>query len=241
LAEVAPKQDIHFFFVSFVHFVVYEFPRLKCDIKKFFPSIDHEILKALVRKRIADAKTLWLIESIIDNSNPQEEILDFFPGDDLLTPLERRKGLPIGNLTSQFFANYYLDPLDHFIKEHLRCRAYLRYVDDFALFADSKWTLWRWKQEIEVFLQQYRLRLNERRSAISPTTAGRPFLGQLVFQTHRRLNAKNVRRFKRQLRAWQSHPPENMPQRIASWVGHASQADTFGLLVALGLKSQKAD
>jgi retron-type reverse transcriptase len=111
---------------------------LKCDIKKYFPSIDHAILKSLIRKRIADPDVLWLIDSIIDRSNKQEYEYDYFPGDDLFAPLERRKGLPIGNLTSQFFANLYLNPLDHFIKQTLRCPAYLRYVDDFALFSNSR-------------------------------------------------------------------------------------------------------
>jgi len=63
-------------------------------------------------------------------SNPQQQVDDYFSGDNLFTPVERRKGLPIGNLTSQFFANYYLNPLDHFVKEQINCKAYLRYVDD---------------------------------------------------------------------------------------------------------------
>ncbi len=103
---------------------------LKCDIKKYFPSIDHEILKQLIRRTIFDQKTLWLLDTIIDGSNPQAPILDYFPRDELFTPFIRRKGLPIGNLTSQFFANVYLNPLDHFVKENLRCQGYLRYVDD---------------------------------------------------------------------------------------------------------------
>jgi retron-type reverse transcriptase len=102
---------------------------LQCDIKKFFPSIDHEILKALLRRKIKCHQTLWLIDTIIDNSNPQEPVCDYFPGDDLLTPLERRKGLPIGNLTSQCFANFYLSGFDHFVKERLKATKYLRYVD----------------------------------------------------------------------------------------------------------------
>jgi retron-type reverse transcriptase len=83
-------------------------------------------------------ETLWLADIIIDNSNEQEAILNHFPGDDLFTPLQRRRGLPIGNLTSQFFANIYLNGFDHFIKEDLQAKKYVRYVDDFALFADDK-------------------------------------------------------------------------------------------------------
>ncbi|HIC76905.1 MAG TPA: RNA-dependent DNA polymerase, partial [Candidatus Dadabacteria bacterium] len=82
---------------------------LKCDIVKYFPSIDHEILKNLLRRKIKCKDTLWLINLIIDNSNPQIPANEYFEGDDLFTPFERKKGLPIGNLTSQFFANIYLN------------------------------------------------------------------------------------------------------------------------------------
>lgn len=102
---------------------------LRCDIFRYFPAIDHEILKADLRRRIACSRTLWLLDTVIDGSNPQEPVHLHYPGDDLLTPLTRRRGLPIGNLTSQFFANVYLDGLDHFAKEVLHA-PYLRYVDD---------------------------------------------------------------------------------------------------------------
>lgn len=206
---------------------------LKCDIRKYFPSIDREILKALIRKRIRDPQVLWLIDAIIDCGNEQVCVLDYFPGDDLFTPIERRKGLPIGNLTSQNFANYYLSPLDHFIKEVLQCVAYLRYVDDFVLFSNDKNQLWYWLHEIEKFLVDYRLRLNFERCVIFPTAVGGRFLGQLVFYNLRRLTGENVRKFEKRLRRWQKHPPENVEQRLASWFGHARQADTAALIRVL--------
>jgi len=209
---------------------------LKCDIKKYFSSIDHEILKSLIRRRIADDQTLWLIDRIIDGSNLQEEGSDYFPADDLFAMIERRKGLPIGNLTSQFFANLYLNPLDHFVKERLRCRAYLRYVDDFALLANSKAVLWKWRKQIAIFLQSLRLKLHPQRCYIFPARVGWLILGQRVFHTHRLLAAQNVRNFKRRLRTWGQSPPENLRQRLASWAGHAAQADTFHLLRTLGIK-----
>jgi retron-type reverse transcriptase len=104
---------------------------LQCDVRKYFPSIDHEILKNILRCKIKCPSTLWLIETIIDGSNEQETVIQYFPGDDLLTPAQRRRGLPIGNLTSQFFANVYLSSFDHFVKEQLKAKKYLRYVDDF--------------------------------------------------------------------------------------------------------------
>ena len=103
---------------------------LRCDIYRYFPAIDHLILKADLRRRISCPRTLWLLDAVIDGSNPQEPVHTHYPGDDLLTPLARRRGLPIGNLTSQFFANVYLDGLDHFATEVLRA-PYVRYVDDF--------------------------------------------------------------------------------------------------------------
>jgi hypothetical protein len=162
-------------------------------------------------------------------------VCDYFPGDSLFTPFERRVGLPIGNLTSQFFGNYYLNPLDHFIKETLRCKAYVRYVDDFVLFSDSKLQLREWKENIRIFLGDFRLKLQPKRCHIYPSYQDIRFLGQVVYRTHRRLASDNVRKFKKRLRRWEKHPPHNLQQRLASWVGHASQANTFSLLVSLGL------
>jgi retron-type reverse transcriptase len=105
---------------------------LKCDIRKYFPSIDHEILKGLLARVIKCRPVLDLAARIIDGSNPQEEAAAYFPGDDLFTPSERRRGLPLGNQTSQFFANVYLNSLDYFVRQQLRPGGYVRYVDDCA-------------------------------------------------------------------------------------------------------------
>jgi retron-type reverse transcriptase len=209
---------------------------LKCDVKKYFPSIDHEILKALIRRTIADARGRWLMDLIIDSSNEQEFVADVFRGDDLLTAIQRRKGLPIGNLTSQFLANVYLNPLDHFVKQRLLCHGYVRYVDDFALFSDSKRGLWHWKEKMERFLDDYRLKLNPGRCFVSRRSHANPFLGQKVFASHRLLCSKTVRKMKKRLRIWEDAPPQNMQQRIAAWRGHAEQADAYCLLKSLGIK-----
>lgn len=208
---------------------------LKCDIRKYFPSIDHEILKSLLRRKIACADTLWLIDTIIDNSNIQAEYIHYFPGDTLFTPHERRKGLPIGNLTSQFFANYYLSFFDHYVKEVLRCKGYVRYVDDYVLFSDSKAELWKWKKAIEEFLQYFRLMLNADRTELYPATEGKCFLGQNVFQSYRLLPSENVRRAKKRIRCTMLAKPETLQKSLAGWVGHARQADTRNLLRSLGL------
>ncbi len=206
---------------------------LKCDIQKYFPTIDHEILKQLFRRCIFDKKTLWLMDTVVDNSNPQIEVFEHFSGDDLFTPLQRRRGLPIGNLTSQIFANFYLSPFDHFVKEVLQCSSFLRYVDDFALFSNSKAILWKWLERITLFLEHYRLKLNSNRCEVYPAETGRHFLGQIVFIATRKLPGANIRAFRKQLRRWRKNTPENIQQRIASWLGHVKQADTKGLLKVL--------
>jgi len=104
-----------------------------------------------------------------------------FPGDDLFEPYRRRRGLPIGNLTSQFFANLYLDRFDHFVTEVLRA-PYVRYVDDFVLFHDDPIVLAEWRARIERYLEGRRLKLHPRKSVILPTSAPAPFLGLVLMQ-----------------------------------------------------------
>ena len=84
---------------------------LRCDIHRFFPSIDHAVAKAEVRRFVACPRTLAVLDAVIDGSNPQEPVTGYFPGDDLFTPFERRRGLPLGNLTSQWLGNVVMNPL----------------------------------------------------------------------------------------------------------------------------------
>ncbi len=141
---------------------------LKADVQKFFPSLDHEILKSLVARKVKDRDVLWLVNRIIDHSNPQEEVQNWFPGDDLFIPGERRRGIPIGNQTSQFFANVYLDPLDHFVKERLGIKGYVRYVDDFLVFSDDKRRLADMRERIRDFLVTCGCDSTRRRTSFSP-------------------------------------------------------------------------
>jgi retron-type reverse transcriptase len=176
---------------------------LKADVQKFFPSLDHEIAKELVARKIKDPDVLWLVGQIIDHSNPQEEVLNYFPGDNLFTPAERRRGIPIGNQTSQFFANVYLDPLDHFVKDRLGIKGYVRYVDDFLVFSDDKSYLADVREQIREFLVRLRLRLHPKKSVVFPVKSGIRFLGYRAFPTHRLLPKENVRRFRRRVRGMQ--------------------------------------
>lgn len=209
---------------------------LRCDIYRFFPAIDHEILKADLRRRISCARTLWLLDAIIDGSNAQEPVNLHYPGDDLLTPLTRQRGLPIGNLTSQFFANVFLDPLDHFVKERLRAPGYVRYVDDFALFDDDRERLGQWRDEIARFLARRRLSLHPAKTQIVSRRAPALFLGyELRHGGRRRLPPENVQRFHNKLRGlrdrWRAGTinEEAVRQRIEAWIAHSSFAHTDAL------------
>ena len=110
---------------------------LKFDISRYFPSIDHPLLKEKIARYIKDPQVLDLFARIIDTSPAYAFAPHYFPGDDLLTPLERRRGIPIGNLTSQFLANLFLNDFDHHLKSKLRLKAYLRYVDDCIVLSDD--------------------------------------------------------------------------------------------------------
>ncbi len=208
---------------------------LKTDIKKYFPSIDHEILLKKIRRKIKCPDTLWLVGKIIDGSNPQEEVRDYFPGDDLFIPFQRRKGIPIGNLTSQFFANIYLNDLDHYINEEIRCKDYIRYVDDLAVFDDDKKPLWRIKEKIEEFLVQERLKLHSQKTFVAPVATGIDCLGYRVFPNHRRLRKDCSLRFARKLKRMSLLYSQGVISfdevnaAVQSWLGHSRYADSYGL------------
>ncbi len=213
---------------------------LRCDIFRYFPAIDHEILKRDLRRRIACDRTLELADRIIDGANRQEPVYQLFPGDDLLTPLERRRGLPIGNLTSQFFSNLYLDCMDHFVKEVLRAKGYVRYVDDFALFHDNRERLEEWRGRLVRFLEGRRLRLHPRKTSVQATAVPVEFLGFVLFPGgRRRLPEENVRRFRNRLRGLRDRwrhgtvSKDEVRRRIQSWIAHAEHADTWRLRHAI--------
>jgi len=208
---------------------------LKCDLEKYFPSIDHELLKARLARKIKCRDTRWLMGLIIDHSNPQEEIIRHFPGDTLFTPLERRRGIPIGNLTSQFFANVYLNGFDHFVQQELRSPAYVRFADDFLIFGQSKARLGELRRPLQDYLNGLRLRLHPTKCQVTPTRTGVSFLGWQVYPDHRRLRRATGVRFQRRLRALQQDygeggiSLEGVRASVLSWIGHLKQGDTWGL------------
>ena len=213
---------------------------LKADIRRFFPSIDHAILLAQIGRRIKDNRVITMIEQILASSPEDADTPpEYYPGDDLFTPLERRKGLPIGNLTSQFFANVYLNGMDHFVKRELKIKGYIRYCDDFLLFDDDKARLRAARLALDEYLISLRIRLHPIKTRVFPVSEGIGFLGFRVFREYRRLDRGNVLRFKRRLRAMRRAYAEGrlslaeVEQRIQSWIAHAGHGDTWRLREAI--------
>ena len=182
---------------------------LKLDIEKYFDSVDHNILKAFLERKIKDRKLLELLDRIIRNTH--------MPG----------KGLPIGNLTSQFLANVYLDPLDHEIKDHIGVRGYLRYMDDFVLFGNTKKYLSDLKINIEQFLaDRLSLTLKAGATCLNRSNHGLSFLGMRIFPGIIRIRSENRRRSLKRMRhkfeKWVDGiiDEEELAQSMASICGH---------------------
>lgn len=192
---------------------------LKCDIRKFFESIDHEILKTQLRRVFKDGKFLELLDLIIDHQvegNP--------PG----------KGLPIGNLTSQHFANHYLSFLDHFIKDQGGIGGYVRYMDDFISFADDKESLHFLLREIEQFVGTVlKLQLKDKVTTIAPVSEGIPFLGFRVFPNLIRIKRENLVRIRRKIKLKEDLylrgkiSEKSLIQSVNSIVGHVAHVDSM--------------
>jgi retron-type reverse transcriptase len=213
---------------------------LPCDIRQFFPSIDHAILRAELARKMDDAGVMRLIDAILASGVgvlSAEYDMVYFAGDDLFAAL-RPRGLPIGNLTSQFWANCYLSPFDHFVKRELRCRAYLRYVDDFILFADEKATLWAWRDAMEGRLARLRLTMHAG-EAPRPVEEGLPFLGFVVHAEARRLKRRKGLAFARHWRALTEAYAagalslERLTATAQGWANHTRYAGCVGLRKAM--------
>jgi RNA-directed DNA polymerase len=209
---------------------------LKCDISKYFDSVDHEILFDKVSRAIRCRATLELCRRIIGSSISGETAPAWFPGDDPLAPTGRKRGLPIGNLTSQLWANLYLDRMDHFIREELRVPGYVRYTDDFILWADDKSTLRTCRDAIAQLLVEDRLSLHPVKTRIIPTRTGVPFLGFRFFPARSpRLIGECKRRFERRMRRRMANVRDGrteMPDVIKSaegWKAFADYGNTKGL------------
>lgn len=189
---------------------------LKADVSKYFASIDHEVLTKLLNKRIACAETMSLIKVILGSTqNP---------------------GIPIGNLTSQLFANIYLHELDEYCKYTLRERFYVRYMDDFVILHHDKQHLHKIREQIEWFLAtELKLKTNHK-TQVFPIAGARgrslDFLGYKIWPTHRKLRKDSIKRFKKRLKKMQrqyADGTKTLPeirQRIMTFIAHAGHANS---------------
>ena len=208
---------------------------LQADIRLYFPSIDLTILRHQLAALIACPGTLWLLNQILANGASHGPALDAFPGDTLLTPLERPRGLPIGNLTSQFLANVHLNGLDHTLSALPGVQTYLRYVDDLALFADHPEPLSRARSEMEQELAALRLRAHPVKTQIRRCRDGASFVGFVVRPGRLRVRNHNLRRGRRRLRL-QHHAvlsgvlsSEAARTSLMSWNAHLAHGHTWRL------------
>lgn len=199
---------------------------LKCDIEKYFDSIDREILISIIKNKIQDSEVIDLVNKIIYSGKNGFDI---------------KKGLPLGNLTSQFFANLYLNGFDHYIKENLKVKGYVRYVDDFILFDNEKTVLWEKKIQMEEYLNKLKLKLHKIKTQLIPVTEGIDFLGFKIFPEKSLLNKENYFRFGRKIKKMckdyhndrQLVKLENISASIRSWTAHTMWGDTEALRIKL--------
>lgn len=194
---------------------------LKADISGYFYNINHDILKRLIRKRIACRQTLALIDEIIDSTAE-----GFNPA-----------GIPLGNLTSQLFANIYLGLLDDYVKHTLRFRDYVRYMDDFVFIHHCKDFLHDIRRDVEHFLLEELALTTNRKTQVFKIDKhrGLDFLGYRMWTTHRKLRKCSIKRVRKRLRKMQvayaqgDCDMEDILQSTNSWLAHASHANTHTL------------
>jgi retron-type reverse transcriptase len=219
---------------------------LKCDIRKFFPSISWDILLSFVRKKIKCPKTLRLIEKIVtthqvyrkisDKPKTQLSLFDNPDNFEEVVSVEKRKGLPIGNLTSQLFANVYLNELDNFAKHTLKERWYGRYMDDFLIISNDKKHLLSVKEEINKFLnEKLKLTLHPNKSFVQNTKNGISFVGYRIFYDYVLIRGSTLIHFrkkhKKRLKQFKTGriTKEELRQSELSFKGHMKHANTWNL------------
>jgi retron-type reverse transcriptase len=188
---------------------------IKADIHQYFKSINHNVLKEEIRKTIKDKQALELTERMIDgNGNMPDGV-----------------GIPVGNLTSQLFANIYLNKLDQFIKHRLRARYYMRYMDDFLILSPDIEELRAWLKEIESFINnKLKLELNPK-TTILCCKNGVDFAGYKHRFTHRKVRRDSVKRMKRKIKRYITgkSTKDELLKSLQSWTGHAGHADSYHL------------
>ncbi len=208
---------------------------LRLDIRKFFPSIDHEVLWTLLRPRCPKA-LCWLTQRILSASGHVEPVSFHFPGDDLWTPGQRPHGLPVGNLTSQVWANAMLTPVDHLLGSHLGLPHFVRYSDDLLVYGHDRGRLRDALAVIRGRCDELRLRLHPDKCRLHRTAEPVGFLGFVLERraasVRVRLRAENPRRFRRRMREARrlleagAIEPEQLLCQVRAWLAHAAHGHT---------------
>jgi len=197
---------------------------LKCDVKKFFDSVDHEILLAILKKRIADPDTMWLVQQIVWSfTGKWKTLFDHL-------------GLPIGNLTSQLFANVYMNEFDQFVKQKLKVKHYARYTDDFVIISIDEKYLEGLLDPFQKFIgDRLKLSLHPKKCAILDAGQGIDFLGYVILPHYRLLRSKTKRRIFRKLKYLVAQyrkgaiDEHSLSQSLQSYLGALSHAHTYQL------------
>ena len=202
---------------------------LKCDIRKYFASIDHKTLFSVIKKKIKNERILKVIRETINSHWDSIEYKNLFE--------YRKTGIPIGNLTSQLFANVYLNELDQFVKHKLKVRHYIRYMDDFLFLGKDKKELWKIKRAVEHFLAyKLKLSLHPKKVIDFPIKNGIDFLGyRVISPSNVRLRKKTVRHFMKKFKKKEKRKTDrrSLLQSIQSFRGFAKHGDSFALLSRL--------
>ena len=190
---------------------------LKCDIKKFFASIDHNILKSILAKHIKDKDIIWLLNNIIDSF--QTSATNSAMAENVAYP---EKGLPLGNLTSQLLVNIYMNEFDQYVKHKLKVKYYIRYADDFVILQNDKIYLERILEQMKEFLEnELKLTMHPNKVSIKTISSGVDFLGWVYFPKHRVLRNSTKKRMFRNIKNNQK------PNTIASYLGMLGHGDGY--------------
>jgi RNA-directed DNA polymerase len=199
---------------------------LKCDIKKYFPSMNQDILKKLISKKITCKNTLNLIYKIIDSDHSEFGI---------------NKGIPIGNLTSQLFSNIYLNELDQYVKHKLKIKYYYRYVDDFIILEDSKKQLNYYKKNIKYYLKkELNLEMPKYKTSIFQIKDGVDFVGYKIFPNRVFLRKRNIKRFIKKLKILTNEKKvSKIKSSVFSYLGHFKFANSHNILTKIWRENPK--
>lgn len=206
---------------------------LKLDISKYFYRVDHNTLVETLTRIIKDKDLLWLLETIIRAEDKKFGLLI----DDLEFNRERitETGMPIGNLTSQMFANLYLNRLDQFIKHELKIKHYLRYMDDMLILHEDKKYLWQIKEDVERFLRENLILETNSKTCVRTSGQGVDWVGYRVWSTHCKLRKSTAQRMKKRLKYLQKTYAkgkvslEKINATVQSYRGLLEHCDSYNL------------